>query len=482
MSWSSKQQRQKKFFYFTGTGYPSVEKGANKTQLVTSNRESRESFYHDPAVKISDANLDEWNGIQGYPLCIEHNDAVVVGEVKHTWLSDDRRLQVMARIPLPEGERVVADIKAGKYTGFSVGYGNDIVEKDNREYIAGKRFREISLVAEPFFEGCRLSYGVEATGREKKKEFSNPAYKSNAYIYCSIDEKTFRVMEESNTTTPAPPQGVSPEEMLREAARLKEHNDDSDRRVKELEAKLKQHEEELDRHRKREEEERQLYEKEQLPKYEAYALELKASGGATDETVKPYRMIFCDPRLKDQAKVLEAQYKSMVELKASKLQMEEKLKAAEKEKAEWQAAGQKSTEVINASNRERIANALKEETKPMTTADVNAGLKLDLGHIMMPNPTAKELEFMQMSGFHHYSSTDVSASSRPAPRTVKVEAGSHRNLYDEHRNPKLPASMRNQPGSNILFAFMSQNSAFRDADLSGLVRITEDTTLEKILN
>jgi hypothetical protein len=46
-------------------------------------------------------------------------------------------------------------------TGFSVGYKTDLNHHDSTTLMS-KAFREISLVDEPFFEGCNLTVGVLA--------------------------------------------------------------------------------------------------------------------------------------------------------------------------------------------------------------------------------------------------------------------------------------------------------------------------------
>jgi hypothetical protein len=153
-----------------GRAYPEVLAGANPTRNIKADIGNREEFYRDPAVKLSDDDLDAIDGATGAPICYEHNKSDVVGAVHHSWIDaqDGRCLKVIARIPLKDehgraiarGERIVEEIRAGKITGFSVGYSNGI---GAGKTLKDKAFHEISLVSEPFFEGCNLTVGVVAS-------------------------------------------------------------------------------------------------------------------------------------------------------------------------------------------------------------------------------------------------------------------------------------------------------------------------------
>lgn len=172
--WSVRTVNGKKGEYFivTGRGYPSVIKGANPTKIIQASRFDREAFYRDPAVKLSMDDLDELDGAEGAPLCVEHKRDDVVGKIHHTWVDPgdpNQGWDIMARIPMNErGKRVVQDIKAGKLNGFSVGYKTDYDQNKHEKVLQGKTFHEISLVEEPFFSGCNLSVSVSASAKEEE--------------------------------------------------------------------------------------------------------------------------------------------------------------------------------------------------------------------------------------------------------------------------------------------------------------------------
>jgi len=167
--WSVRTVNTKKGSYaiITGKAYPQVKAGKNETTQVNAPISNRHAFYHDPAVQLSEADLDEIEGANGAPLCVEHNHKDVVGHVHHSWVDerDGRCLQIIGRIPMNErGKQIVKGIQCGKYKGFSVGYGT-VLQPDGYggHELQGKEFREISLVEEPFFDGCNLTVGVMAS-------------------------------------------------------------------------------------------------------------------------------------------------------------------------------------------------------------------------------------------------------------------------------------------------------------------------------
>ena len=138
--WSTRRKHKERSddetFIVSGRAYPEVLAGKNPTDIVTTNVTNREQFYRDPAIKLSDENLDDCNGTEGLPLCVEHNINDVRGSIFHSFIGDDdkRGLKIIAHIPIkrngryiPEGIQARDDIINKKYRGFSVGYGNELV-------------------------------------------------------------------------------------------------------------------------------------------------------------------------------------------------------------------------------------------------------------------------------------------------------------------------------------------------------------------
>lgn len=170
--WSTSQRNNSKrgtYAIVHGRGYPRVVKGSNSTKRVTAPSLDREQLWRDPAIVLSDADLDDCNGAKGLDLCYEHNGKDVVGKVQCTFLNDqDDSLDLVARIPVKDengndikrGLEMVESIRAGRIKGFSVGYDADVRRGG---LVHGKRFNEISLVEEPFFGGCNITVGVMAS-------------------------------------------------------------------------------------------------------------------------------------------------------------------------------------------------------------------------------------------------------------------------------------------------------------------------------
>lgn len=175
-AWSSAQRdtrRRGTYAILHGRAYPRVHKGANVSNVVRASAHDREQLWRDPAIVLSDRDLDECGGAHGLPLKYEHGrDPEVrdetVGSVQYTSLADDDGLDIVARVPIrtPDGRdierglQIVEQVRAGRIKGFSVGYRAD-VRGGGR--VVGKQFDEISLVEEPFFEGCNLTVGVVAS-------------------------------------------------------------------------------------------------------------------------------------------------------------------------------------------------------------------------------------------------------------------------------------------------------------------------------
>lgn len=174
--WSESQRdtsRRGTYAILHGRAYPRVQRGGNLTDMVTTPAGSIEHLWRDPAIVLSDSDLDEYGGAQGLPLKFEHGkDPEVgdeaVGHVQYTTLDDNGALDLIARVPvrtpegqdIPRGLEMVEKIRAGHIKGFSVGYHADVRDEGR---VLGKELREISLVQEPFFGGCNLRVAVMAS-------------------------------------------------------------------------------------------------------------------------------------------------------------------------------------------------------------------------------------------------------------------------------------------------------------------------------
>jgi hypothetical protein len=491
-SWTHKNKKapKERWYVFAGRAYPQVVQGSNKTTRITSNMDDRDSFYNDPAVMLSDADLDRVNGAEGKPLCVEHKLSDQVGYVHHSWIGDGdkRSLKIIGRISLEteRGREVVREIKAGKLNGLSVGYGTDLVSNWNNSQteLLDKNFREISLVFAPFFTGCDLAQvGVTAT---KNPNHNNFEKKPNLLL--RVDASKEILMDSNQTAVPA-------SELLAEADKLKSQLTEESK-AKEINAqemsKLKA---ELDELRalkqqvvEKEKADAEAYAAAQMPKYEAYVAELAASSKTqlNDVMKKELQATFCNPRFKDGANHLWADHTQKVELKASFKVAEERIKALEDEKQKLESAVKKTSQVLNHSRSEFAASlnpkdaAKEDESRRKTnSAEVEASFNSSSGglrRIMACEPTLEETEFMQSYGF---GSSGVNASSyssygaRQRITSLPV-AASHSLIRDEDGNLNNPGGMRyGSEGQQLLFSWMTNNPEMH-RDVSDIVRMKED--------
>jgi hypothetical protein len=167
--WSQSQRNESKHGMYAlvhGTAYPRVLEGQNPSR-VSAPVLDPEIMWQDPAIMISDQDMDDWNGAQGIDLCYNHDVNDKVGQVRYTYLNDNDGLDLVARIPIrtPDGQEIqrgvdlLNQIHRKEIRGFSVGYDKRLTGRE----VTGKRLKEISLVPDPFFKGCDLTVGVYAS-------------------------------------------------------------------------------------------------------------------------------------------------------------------------------------------------------------------------------------------------------------------------------------------------------------------------------
>jgi len=503
-SWSQRHSKNpQKWYVFAGRAYPKIQRGSNSTTRITSDTFDRDSFYNDPAVVLSDADMDRFQGTEGKPLCVEHNLNDQVGYVQHSWIGDGdkRSLKIIGRVSLEteRGRQVAADIRAGRYKGLSVGYGTDLISNPRTGVteLSDKNFREISLVAEPFFDGCHLAeYGVTAT---KNPNHNNGDENPNLLLRVDCSKEYFSNMSDQVSSP------VSGDELLKQADQLKDQLS-QETKAKETQAQeLAQMKAELDQLRQlkervaaKEKAEAEKYAAEQMPKYEAYVAELAASKiPVSDEMKADLKVTFTDPRMKDGARHLEAEYNQKVELRASLKAAEERVKAIEEEKKKLETAVNKTTQVLNHS-RSEFASAVssasakdkeEQDDRRKVQQDVDASGSFGLNRIMCCEPSLEEMPFLQAYGFRA-EGAGVTASAagtygRAPMRSVPV-AASHAHLYNEDGERNNPASGRwadEKAPHRLMFGWMTSLNLATD-DLSDVARMRpdKDTIAQKYPN
>lgn len=501
LSWTQKQKPTGKWFVVTGTAYENVVKGKNPTNQVTSNYKNRQAFYHDEAVRLSEADLDKTKGVDGTPICVEHDPDDVVGIVHHSWsgTGDTRAINIIARIDQEtnRGKQIVAELKAGKWKGFSIGYAAGLTTngKTGNTTIDTKEIREISLVEAPFFPNCHVAMGVEASRKMisiaasgRNSATNNEKYLSNDQFEDNINSETEKFfvpitmsqpVEPTLPTTEAQRGAVPGEELLKQADSLKADVNESNRIKEETLKRLLALEEENKRYKAKEQAEQDAYAKSQEPKFQAYVTELEASRKEklSDFERKKYETIFCSLKCKDSARDLELAMNEKIELRASLKAAQDAAKAESEKVKQLETAVTKTTQVLNHSRQDfaktvdNNAAAAEDEQRRKINTEVKASLKLN--QIVNPHPSVGELPFLQAYGYTsevnvNASQQDDQYSNKPFVTAVPV-AASHKHLIDEERNLMFPDSARYH--APAFFGWMCDNEELRNGDLSDVVNL-----------
>lgn len=476
----NKSQAPKDYYIVRGRAYPSVIRGSNPTDRIDHDSlTSRQKLYHHPAVKLSDDDLDKFNGTEGYPLCIEHKPHKVVGRVHHAWIGEgkDRALEIIGRISTKTelGRKTVAKIQAKKYRGFSVSYGAGIEDAGKgTAKLNDKMFREISICKEPFFSGCDIKLGIAAS--------KNETYKSDTKFYVElIASENISMSDQAASQPPASQDG----ELLKQADSLKEQVNEAQARVAELEKERREKaelQEKLAKYEKYIKAEEEAYAKEQMPKANEYITALEASIGRplAPKIKEGYINTFCSKAMRDGADMLWAQHQNHIKLEASRKEAESRLEAAEKEKKDLMEQMNKATNAIKHS-RKGFSDAL--EQKPVEEKRLeNLERNIPLNHIMC-SASAHELPFLKAFGFATdveiaASAGDADEELRPMVKSIP-KAPTHRLLLDpETKERNFPNSARYYPSGEAWFSFMCSNEELATGNLSGLVQI-QKSQLEK---
>ncbi len=139
----------------TGLAYPKMltdEQSAAAGDVISGGSvQSYDEFYHDPAVRLSRADVE--GQMRGKPICLEHDTGRVVGHITDKWVRGSA-LRINAAIYRDavdkDGANVCDRVDSGDLTGLSIQYGLD----RRGMQIKSKTVLEVSLCKEPFFDGA----------------------------------------------------------------------------------------------------------------------------------------------------------------------------------------------------------------------------------------------------------------------------------------------------------------------------------------
>ena len=147
-----------------------------------------QSSYTDPAIALTSDQLSGLS-LNGLPLCLEHDKNAVIGRVLMNWVDEKGDMQIVAEIDgeTSSGQQVIDLVDKGQLGSFSVGY--DVVMDEKTGNVARKEMHEISVVREPYFEGCNIQ--VRASKQKQAKENKDSVlFKQNGNVSTTTTRTT----------------------------------------------------------------------------------------------------------------------------------------------------------------------------------------------------------------------------------------------------------------------------------------------------
>jgi len=190
-------------FTVTGIAYPKAQPGSGPANArITSDLKDPQSYYRDPALQLTENDLDRNQNFRGLPLCVEHKHnpphpgpvggggpggsggrgsggacGNCVGEVLEARVLKDNSVYIVASVfaSTPTGAAAKERIIRKELSGFSMGYLNHRDSRDNR-VVTGRTICEISLCAKPFFAGCDIAVSASAADSYKNDDETSVNY------------------------------------------------------------------------------------------------------------------------------------------------------------------------------------------------------------------------------------------------------------------------------------------------------------------
>ena len=490
MQWSQRAREKKRdYVVFCGRAYPRVLEGENPTKHVTSDLSDRESYYRDPAIALSEADLDKFNGAEGKPLWVEHGQhpdfgKTAVGEVYHSYLANGGGLKIWGRIyngeNNPLGQQAAAMVKNGELKGLSVGYGASI-----RDCVSGtsvtkklesKSFREISLCREPFFAGCNISV---AASKKKNSDYNSTEQKETlgqkfiGRIHIMATEQTSETQPEKMDIEQTPAAASEAGELLKEGNKLKETLNQQREVAEKQNSELEQMRQRLAEYEAVEAKRQEEYKAANMERANTYIAALEKSNGAPLADGLKQNMIATfttdNPNMRAAANALWKQHQQTVAVAASLDAKAKELEQIQKDKNALQkAVGTVRTVMTEASNtpRKAIAESVQPE-KELEQKEVNASKPPveDDRFVYIPKASAAELPWMQP----YNDSGDIQVNASGGRRALaKPPLPNMTVLEGEDRVPFASARIRNP----AFFAWMTDPKlGLAKRDLSTVARI-----------
>lgn len=410
-----------------GICYPHLVSGSNTTKRVTASLSDPEAYYYDESIKLSEEDL---NSFKDKPICYEHDQSHVIGEIAQVWKDSDGKMRMQGRIytDTPEGEEMFHSINTKNTSGLSVGYSAQINKFKNVER---KNCYEISVCKQGFFDGAAVS----VTASEKKNYITNP----------SKNILNFKMATETNIATL---------DTNKDASELAKIHDDllkkTEEQAKEL-AKMKAMEEQLALLQAEKQQQLQKYAESQRPKLkevlELTEQQFKEQNGPDAVLPAEYRQsvenAFIHPAGEEAAAVITASAFSWKKARDARLAMEEKMKELENKNRQLLSDHEVAMTHVKASERMHLAT---ETTKEVPIAASSNSKPLNMSNLFVPSDSERQL-YRESYG-----------KDLPAGGTVNVNA-STLNIPTHPFKKFVPNSLSNIPGGNVNYSWLFNNEA-----------------------
>ncbi len=127
----------------------------------------RKVVYGDPAVRLSREFFQTQAKMRGKPLLFEHGPSRVLGSVRSISVeADSDEVLVTAEVTDPALVEEMKSHDSLSNQSFSIGY--DVQKTEGGWDVVGYNLKEVSLVRQPFFDGCHV--GIYASKSQERKD------------------------------------------------------------------------------------------------------------------------------------------------------------------------------------------------------------------------------------------------------------------------------------------------------------------------
>lgn len=426
----------------SGISYPNLYVDDDEQPRRASKMSDPESqdHYYDTAIRLSKHDV---NGFVGKPLCLEHDESVVIGKITASWVDRDNHMRLSGRIYIdtPEGRETYDRINHGDLSGLSVGY-SVIWDRDDPSLVVGKRFDEVSVCKQPFFKGAELRVAA-----------------SEKVLYKNSQRKlTFKIMASEGKNLPETPEAaVTLESKNKDSSEMARVHDDLLKINEERAARLAELEEKNRMWEELEEKRRIQYAEENKPmladvlkvQEEQFREEHGEEAQLPAEFVNATTVAFTDPAAKSAMSAIVASVKSYKRAQEQRNAQEEKIKAHQKEMSEMKEKLQKLSDDqslamthVSASQR-RLRMTMdkgkeeEREDQPEKSTPIQASTKLDVSQLFVPQPSEEERRLYH-TNYGRAIDTKITASATPKTlppipdyRTEKIKAHTQRSMRND---------------------------------------------------